>query len=332
VAFNTAIARLAGAPGVVAAGAVSSLPLTGGFEGGGIRIEGRAPPPAGQQGPHGQYNVIAGEYFRAMGIRVVSGRPFDTRDDAPGVRSIIVNREFVRQYMAGDTAVLGRIMTPTFTFERNQQHVLVGIVDDVKQAALDAEPAPQMYVPQSQMAYPFLTVVLRTNGDPLAAIPTLKRELLAVDPTFTVRDSRTMQDVLENSLSRQRFSMTLIAIFAVSALVLAIVGLYGVIALIVGQRRREIGVRVALGARPADVVRMVLGESSRMTIAGVVIGVAGAAALTRVLASMLYGVSTTDAATFIVSAIIVALVASAAGLIPARRASRVDPTVALRAD
>ena len=331
VAFNTAMNRLAGAPGVIAAGAVSSLPLSGGFEGGGVRIAGRAPDPSGQP-PHGQYNVIAGDYFRAMGIRVVNGRAFDTRDDAPGARSIIVNREFVRQYMANDTTVLGTIMTPTFTFERNVEFTLVGIVDNVKQAGLDAEPAPQVYVPQSQMAYPFLTVVLRTKGDPLAVIPTLKRELRAVDPTFTVNDLRTMQDVLDHSLSRQRFSMTLIGVFAVCALALAIVGLYGVIALIVGQRRREIGVRVALGARPADILRMVLGESSRMTIAGVIVGVAGAAALTRVLASMLYGVSTTDVATFTTSAVIVAIVASAAGLVPARRASRVDPSVALRAE
>jgi ABC-type antimicrobial peptide transport system permease subunit len=202
----------------------------------------------------------------------------------------------------------------------------------VKQVGLDAEPTPQVYVPQSQMAYPFLTVVLRAKGDPLALIPALKRELLAIDPTFTVNDLRTMQDVLDNSLARQRFSMTLIGVFALCALVLAIVGLYGVIALIVGQRRREIGVRVALGARPADVVRMVLSESSRMTIAGVVSGIVGAMALTRVLTSMLYGVSTTDVTTFTVSAVIVAFVASAAGFVPARRAARVDPTVALRAD
>jgi len=330
-AFAGAMTRLAAAPGIASVGAVSSLPLSGGVEGGGLRIAGRPVDPSGLP-PHAQYNIVAGDYFRTMRIRLLDGRAFDARDDAPGMRTLIVNREFVRQYMAGDSVVVGRIMTPTFTFERNPQFTLIGVVDDVKQMALDAEPEPQVYVPQSQMPYPFLTVVARTRGAPLAAIPTIRQELRAVDPAFTINEASTMDDVLQHSLARQRFSMALIAIFAVCALVLAIVGLYGVIALIVGQRTREIGVRVALGATQSNVVRMVLGESSRVTLAGVAIGIVGALALTRVLASMLYGTSTTDLLTFTGSAVVVALVASAAGFIPARRAARVDPTVALRAD
>jgi ABC-type antimicrobial peptide transport system permease subunit len=203
-------------------------------------------------------------------------------------------------------------------------------VDNVKQQSLDDEPAAQVYVPQSQMAYPGLTFVVRTEGDPLGAIPAVKRELRAVDPTITVSSVSTMQNVLDNSLSRQRFSMTLIAVFAASALVLAIVGLYGVIALIVGQRSREIGVRLALGARPIDVVRMVVAEGTRLGLAGVVVGVIGAFALTRVLDTLLYDVSATDTLTFVGAAVIVMLVALVAALGPARRASRVDPTVTLR--
>jgi ABC-type antimicrobial peptide transport system permease subunit len=203
-------------------------------------------------------------------------------------------------------------------------------VENVKQQSLDDEAAPQVYVPQSQLPYPGLTFVVRTEGDPLGVIPAVKRELRAVDPAITVSSVRTMQDVLDDSLSRQRFNMILIAIFAASALVLAIVGLYGVIALIVGQRSREIGVRLALGARPVDVVRMVIVEGSRLGLAGVVVGVIGAFALTRVLDTMLYDVSATDTLTFVGAALIVMVVTLVAALGPARRASRVDPTVTLR--
>ena len=329
--FNQATARLDRSPGIVAAGAISSLPLSGALEGGGLRIVGRAPDPPGE-GPHAQYNVVSGNYFSAARVAVVSGRVFDSSDDAAGAASIIVNREFVRKYLSGASDAVGRTVIPTFTFTNGIEHRIVGVVDNVKQVSLDADPIPQVYVPQSQMPYPGLTFVLRVDGDPLTAVPLLKRDLRAVEPTISVNDIRTMADVLDHSLARQRFSMTLIGVFAASALVLAIVGLYGVIALIVGQRRREIGVRLALGARPADVVRMVLAESSRLSVAGVVLGVAGSLALTRVLGSLLYDVSTTDAVTFVGAAVIVLAVSLAAGVGPARRASRVDPTVALRSD
>ncbi|HJQ21125.1 MAG TPA: ABC transporter permease [Gemmatimonadaceae bacterium] len=329
--FNAAMERLSKAPGIESVGAISSLPLTGAVEGGGVLIPDQ-PPPAPGKIPHAQYQVVAGDYFRTMHVRTVQGRVFDTRDDATGMRTMVVNREFVRRFLREDSSVIGHVVSPTFTFERNVSYTIVGVVDDVKQMALDGDPEPQVYVPQSQMSYPFLSIVLRTTGDPLTAVPTLRRELMAVDPTFTLNDLRTMDDVLDQSLARQRFSMMLIGVFAVSALVLAVVGLYGVIALLVGQRKREIGVRVALGARPADVIRMVLAESSRVSVAGVVAGIVGAIALTRVIAAMLYGVSATDASTFVAAALVVVAVSLAAAFIPARRASRVDPTIALRAE
>ena len=329
--FNQATARLNQTPGVVAAGAISSLPLSGATEGGGLRITGRAPEPPGQ-GPHAQYNVVSGNYFRAARVPVLAGRAFDPSDDAPDAASIIVNREFVRKYFSDGTEAVGHTVTPTFTFTSGRLHTIVGVVENVKQESLDDDPRPQVYVPQSQLSYPGLTFVVRTAGDPLTAVPLLKRELRAVDPAFSINDVRTMKNVLNHSLERQRFSMTLIGVFATTALVLAIVGLYGVIALIVGQRKREIGVRLALGARPTDVVKMVLMEGSRLSLAGVALGVIGALALTRVLGSLLYDVSTTDVVTFVGAALIVLFVSIAAGFAPARRASRVDPTVTLRSD
>lgn len=330
--LNEIAKRLGEAPNVVAAGAVSSLPLSGALEGGGIRIVGQPDPPPGQ-GPHGQYNITAGDYFGAAGIPVLAGRSFDASDDATGHRSIVVNREFARRYFGSEAEAVGREVRATFEFTNNARpRTIVGVVDDVKQTALDEEVGSQFYVPQSQMAYPGLTFVLRTRGDPLAAVGAVKQAVAAVDPLATLNDIRTMEDVVSQSLARQRFSMTLIGTFAALALVLAIVGLHGVLALIVGQRRREIGVRLALGARPIDVVRMIVGEGARVTALGAVAGVVGALAVTRVLGTLLYGVSTTDAFTFVGAPLVVAAVALAATYAPARRAGRVDPRAALAAD
>lgn len=329
--LNEITARVASAPGIVAAGAVSALPLSGAFESGGLGIPGTNPEP--DKRPRAQYNVVAGSYFAAAGIRVLAGRAFDTSDDAPERASIVVNREFVRRYLPNQTNVIGQLLTTTFEFGRNPPpRSIVGVVDDVKQSSLDDAPAPQVYVPLSQMPYPGLTLVLRTKSDPEAAIATLRREVRAVDPAAILDVVRSMDDVVAHSLARQRFSMTLIAVFAVIALVLAIVGLYGVLALLVGQRRREIGVRLALGARPGDVVRLVLGEGVRVTAVGVLVGLGSAVALTRVLATLLYGVSATDTMTYVGAALVVILVSLIATYAPARRAARVDPKTALLAE
>jgi predicted permease len=328
--FNQATARLGSASGIVSAGAVSSLPLSGAIEGGGVRIPGRTDPPG--QGPRGQYSVVSGDYFKTLQIRVVAGRAFDSSDDAPGAGSIIVNQEFVRKYLTTDAQAVNGVLIPWFTFTPNKEHRIVGVVENIKQQSLSDEPTPQVYVPESQLSYPGMTFVLRTSGDPRAAVAMLRRELNAVDPSITLGEVRTLQDVLETSLAKQRFSMTLIGVFAACALVLALSGLYGVVALIVGQRNREIGVRLALGALPRDVVRMVVLEGSRVNLAGIAIGLLGAFALTRVLGTLLYGVSPTDAAAFVGATALVLIVSTAAALVPARRASRVDPTVTLRSD
>ena len=182
------------------------------------------------------------------------------------------------------------------------------------------------------MPYPGLTVVMRAAGDPLAAIPVLKAALRAIDPTLAAHDVRTLDAVISESLSRQRFTMTLIVIFAASALTLAVVGLYGVIALGVSQRRREIGVRLALGARPLDVVRLVLTDGMRLTGIGIACGIAGALVLSRLLTALLYGVSATDPGVFALAAGLVGLVSLAASYIPARRAAGLDPTATLRTE
>jgi predicted permease len=333
--FDQLTTRLDALPGVRDAGAVSSLPLSGAVESGRFMIEGR-PVPAAGDAPSAEYAVVSGDYFAAMGIRLLGGRAFDSRDrsDAPGV--VIVNRELARRHFPDGSPIGHRIRT-TFDFSRGAPREIIGVVDDVKQTALDAETRPAAYVPASQMPYPFMTVVVRaacppTPGDCNAAatLPAVRKELAGLDATLALSDVRMMSEVFTDSIARQRFSMAVLGVFAALALLLALVGLYGVIALSVGQRRREIGVRMALGAQPRDVLSLVLGEGMRVTAIGVAVGLAGALALTRVLRSLLFDVSTTDPRFFAGAAVLVAAVALFATWLPARRALGVDATMALR--
>lgn len=329
--FSQIMTRLASAPGIVAGGGVFTLPMSGAYEGGGVSPVGKVYPQG--QNPSAQVQIVAGDYFGATRIRLVAGRVFDASDDEPGHASMIVNRKFAREHFGSEADALGREVRALFEFEDRPPRVLVGVVDDVKTVALDADVPPQVYVPLSQHPVPALTLVVRVPAaDPLAALPFVRQVVREVNPSATLKDIRTFEGVVADSLARQRFNMTLIATFAVLALVLACVGLYGVLALIVGQRRREIGVRLALGATPGSVVRGMLGEGARVVAVGVIIGLAGAFALTRVLSSMLYGISTTDGSTFVGAAAFVGLVAVLATWIPARRASQVDPRTALAAE
>ncbi len=332
VALNALTARLAQTSGVVAAGAISTLPLSGAIESGGLTIPGRPPDPPGS-GPQAQYAIVSGNYFGAAGINVVAGRGFDSRDDAVGARTIVVNREFARRYLAGEQNAVGKDVRPTFEFTSNSPpRTIVGVVENVKLTSLEEDVTPQVYVPESQFSYPGLTLVVRTQGDPLNAIETVRGAVREVSPQFTVHDLRTFSEVVSHSLARQRFSMTLIGAFAILALTLAVVGLYGVLSLLVGQRSREIGVRLALGATRRDVMRLVVWEGGRIAAIGVVIGVIGALAMTRLLATMVYEIGTRDLATFVGATAIVIVVSLAAAVFPARRASRLDPNAALASE
>lgn len=328
-------ARVATAPGVVAAGMVSSLPLSGAFESGGLRLPGVTY--ENGQGPSAQYSVVAGNYFKAAGIRLIAGRTFDATDLPPDRATIVINRVVAKQLFGSESAAVGREVRATFEFTRNPPpRTIVGVVDDVKQLSADEEARPQVYVPQSQMSYPGLTLVVRASReairDPRSLLTIIKREARAVNSAVTVDDVRRMEDVVSRSMARQRFNMTLVGIFAALALVLSIVGLYGVVALIVGQRRREIGVRMALGAQPRAVMRMILQEGVAMAAVGVTLGIIGALALTRVMEALLFGISTTDPWTFFGAAAVVTAVALGASYVPARRAARVDPKTALAGD
>jgi putative ABC transport system permease protein len=316
-------------PGVEAAAGISALPLTSTTEGGSVAIAGQPEPKSGQA-PHSQYLVVEGDAFRALGISLLAGRTFASADGPETAPVAIVNREFARRYLGGK-GLDARVRT-YFDFSNGAIRTVVGVVENVGFSSLDSPPYPQIYVPQQQMPYPGLRIVVRTRTDPTAMLAAIKRHVKAVDPRLAVAHPQTLDEVFDESLARRRFNMTLIGIFAASALVLAMVGLYGVIALSVNHRRREIGVRMALGAQAGDVLRMVLGEGLRITAAGVVVGLIGAVLLSRLAASLLFGVSATSAGIYAAATIGIGVVTMVASYLPARRATRVDPTTALRAD
>ena len=327
--FTRFVDRAATLPNVIAAGAVSVLPLTGEPESSSFAVEGRPPAPSGQ-GPTSEYFVIAGDYFRAMGMRMQGGRPFNSADRAETPSVIIVSREVERRYFPGEHAIGHRIQCGC-DFTPGPREI-VGVVDDVRASSLDEPAAPAVYLPETQMTYPQLSLVLRTKGEPIAVVASLRRELRALMPDVSLEQVRTLREVFTASLARQRFSLVLIAAFAIAALALAVVGLYGVIALSVGERRREIGVRLALGARPTTVLALVLGEGARIAAAGIVVGLLIAALATRLLRGMLYDVTAADGIVYMIAALVVGVIAIMSTLVPARAATKVDPAVALRAE
>jgi putative ABC transport system permease protein len=240
----------------------------------------------------------------------------------------VINGAMARKFFPGEDPLGKRINlgdpadTPWIT--------VVGVVGDARTGGLDQEPYPQVYLPAAQFPRRAGTFVARAKGDPAALAPALRRELAAIDKDLPLYNVRTMEQVLSDSVSRRRFQMILIAAFAGVGLLLAAVGIYGVISYSVAQRRHEIGVRMALGARAADILRLVVGQGLVLTLLGVGAGLAGALMLTRLLAGLLYGVSATDPLTFAGVALALLGVALLACLVPARRATKVDPMIALR--
>jgi predicted permease len=318
--FESRIARL---PGVKAEGVVSILPLTGSVGWGGINVEGYAPPP-GQELQVDQRQAST-DYFRAMEISLVQGRYFSEHDTAEMPQVVIVEEKFAQRFWPRGDA-LGKHLW----FNPKKPFTIVGVVGTVKQYGLDTEGKIATYFPQQQQPSNGMFLVVRTASEPAALSGAVVREIHAVDPSVAVYGIRTMQDRLYDSLARQRFASTLLGAFAAFALLLAAVGIYGVMSYLVTQSTHDIGLRVALGARPGDIVGLVVRQGMELAAAGIVAGLAGAAALTRVMSSLLYGVSATDAATFVAVAALLAAVAFLATAIPAMRATRVDPMVALR--
>ena len=333
--FTQLLERVQRVPGVVSVGAINWLPFGGLGSSNNYWIEGRPVPPPTEEFVADVRAVDSG-YFRAMRIRVARGVSFDARVNSESPKQVVVNEAFAREHFAGANPIGEHVLMPWGDTLRGE---IVGVVADTKHTALDSLARPTIYWAMRQFPTNFMTLVVRGECptgasadacDPMRLVPAITREVRALDPNQPLADVKPLDAYLGQSVAQRRFSMTLLGIFSGVALLLAAVGIYGVLAYSVAQRTREIGVRMALGARDATVATMVVREALGVVGIGLVIGVGGALALTRVLASLLYEVSPTDPLTFIGVAVVLGAVALTASYLPARRAARVDPIVALR--
>ncbi len=326
--YREALGRMQALPDVQAVGVIYPLPLGGSFESFTFDIAGRPPFPPGEQ-PSSDRRVISPDYFKAMSIPVVRGRAFGEQDrrDAPPV--VIINETFARRFFPGEDPV-GKAIIPGEGGDPVTREI-VGVVGDVRHAGLDEERTLEYYVPYEQADVDRLTVVARTaSGNPVNVAAQLRGVVAAMDKEQPVYNIRPMAQLLDESVARRRFNMMLLGVFALLALLLASIGIYGVISYSVAQRTREIGIRIALGAQIGDVIKLILKQGLALALAGLAAGLLVAFFITKLMSSLLFGVGATDPVTFGAVALILLFVALLACYIPARRAANVDPNVALR--
>ena len=349
--FRDVMERVRSIPGVRAAGAINGLPLMGEIWGKNIVFYDR-PLPADMKGLSPiQYRVVAGDYFRALGIRIRSGRAFTDRDTREAPKAVIVNRELVRRYW-NDQDPIGKIVSVNPPLQilpksvvdeavksgripadyQPDKFTVVGVADDVLYGGLSRSALPLVYAPYAQASEGttnmFLTVL--TDGEPLAVVGAIREQIRQVDRDQPVASIQTMEARVSASVSQPRVQMNVLGAFAALAILLAAIGIYGVMSYSVTQRTREIGIRMALGAGRREVMSLVLRQGFTMITLGVALGLVGAVLMTRVLRTLLFGVSTTDPAVFVAIVVLLSATASIASYMPARRATRVDPLVALR--
>jgi putative ABC transport system permease protein len=329
--YSQLLERAAATPGVVSAGAISDLPLLGSNTSDSFTIEGR-PPVAKQEEPSTEYHVVTPRYFESMGIPLLAGRDFAWTDTKQSPNVVVINQAFARRHFAGESPLGHRLRLQG---QERDPLLIVGVVGDVRQLGLDKQPVPEAFVPflQDPLSETYqrsMTIVARTQSDPGAVAGSLRAALTSLDKSLPVYDLKPMTEYLRDSLARRRFNLILLTAFSGVALALAAVGIYGVISYGVTQRTHEIGIRMALGAEKGDVLWLVVRQGMLMALGGVAIGLLASFALTRLMETLLFGVSVTDPLTFSVIALLLTSVALLACFIPARRATKVDPMVALR--
>ena len=323
--FKRAQERIAALPGVEAVGAISFLPLTGLASSTSFAIDAQPAPRPGEE-PGTEVRVVTPGYFRVIGVPLLKGRALDERDGAES-RVVLINETFARKYFPNEDP-LGKHIT--LSWEPKASDEIIGVVGDVRETSLEREPNPAIYWPHPREAYQFMNLVVRTPVEPAHIAATLQKEIRALDPDQPLTDVRTLDAVVAKSIARPRFNTLLLTIFAGVALILASVGLYGVMNYSATQRTHEVGIRMALGATRRDIMRLVVGNGMMLTLTGIIIGVLASWSLTRVMANLLFGVTATDLPTFVGVSAVLAAVAFVANYIPARKATRVDPVIALR--
>jgi predicted permease len=318
--------RLNALPGVEAAGISYSLPMSSvALAWGPITIEGYVPKDKADFIMSNERFVSPG-YFPALGVPLVQGRYFDQRDVQGAPEASIVNENLAQRFWPNESAIGKRLKRG----DKGPWRTVVGVVRDTKQFSVDNEPPISIYSPAEQFSIGSMFLLVRTSGDPAPMTAATTKEIHALDPELPAFDLKTMDQRLSDSLARRRFSMFLLGVFAVVALILAAIGIYGVLAYSVNQRTQEIGVRMALGAEPGNILRLVMRQSLILISIGIAVGLAGAFGLTRVMSSLLYGVSATDRLTFFIPPLLLGSIALLASYFPAHRAAKVDPMIALR--
>ncbi|HEY5446576.1 MAG TPA: FtsX-like permease family protein, partial [Pyrinomonadaceae bacterium] len=325
--YSELIQRADTVPGVQSAAVVNFIPLGGSNASDAFLVEGLPEPPPGQE-YEGRYRVCTPDYFQTMGIAVLRGRTFTAADKEGAAPVAIINETMARKYWANGDAV-GKRFRFLGALEKRPWIEIVGIVQDVKHD-LNVPVTPDYYLPYAQDAWSGMVLVARTTVDPASTASALRQQVWAIDKDQPVFDVKTMEELRSISVALYSFSSVMLAIFAGVALILAAVGIYGVMAFAVTQRTQEIGIRMALGAKGTDVLKLVLRHGMSMALLGIGIGLAGAWALTRFLSKLLVGISTTDLLTFSIVTFTLLVAALLACYLPARRATKVDPLVALR--
>ncbi|MBC7897846.1 MAG: ABC transporter permease [Cytophagaceae bacterium] len=330
--YDRALEGMRALPGVSAAAATASLPLSGGTTQWSLDVEGRDNSATELSTP---YIVSATtDIFRAMGISIVRGRVFAAEDRAGSVPVTVVSEALAREFWPGEEAVGKRVRLSG----EDEWMTVVGVVRDVRPEALSAAPRPTYYLLTSQFAEMTgivsqgMTLVLRVAGDPAALTTAARSVVRALDPELPLHRVQTLESVVENSVARPRFAVTVLSAFGVSALVLAVVGVYGVLSHAMTRRRRELAVRMALGGRPGEVSRLVMGSGLRLAVGGLAVGLGAALAGARVLEALLYEVSPTDPVTLVAVGATLLVAAAAASWLPARRATKVSPAEVLRGE
>jgi putative ABC transport system permease protein len=325
--FRQAVERMQALPGVRAASAATELPFGGLGSATDFAIVGQPAPPAGNNQTT-DVHATDENYFRTLNIPIIKGRTYTAQEATEDHHVVVINETLARQYFP-DTNPIGQRLVIDMK-DQNLPDEIIGIVGDAKYTTLEGEPHAMVYWPHSQLPNSAMTIVLRTTGDPMGYSPAAQREIQGLDKDQPVADVRTMESLIGESISRTRFGTLLLDVFAAVALLLATVGIYGVMAYSVVQRTHEIGIRMALGAQVSDIFRLVVSQGLLLILCGVALGLSAAFALTRLLASLLYGVSATDPTVFVGLSVLLTLVAFVASYVPARRATKVDPLIALR--
>ncbi len=330
--YQQLIERVRRVPGVQSAGMIRSLPLGSTIGDSGVMVDGYVPPPG--VFAKGDWQIATDGYIESMGERILRGRAFTDADRTGTQLVAMVNEEMARRYWPGRDALGGRFRLRP----KSQWVTVVGIVADVKHNGITGVVKEKFYVPHTQWhvsvgnAIRSMSLIIKASGDPLALVGQVRREIGALDPSLPVADVRTMKDVVGATMSTPRFTGVLMMVFAGLAMALSAIGIYGVLSYVVSRRTREIGIRVAIGAGRSQILRMVLGQGLMLTATGVLIGVVGAVLAARLMQSMLHGVTPRDPLTFAAVAAALMVVAILASLVPALRATRVDPVVALKAE